>query len=414
MAINFNSINPDVYNVNSAEFNGVERERANIVAMGRLLMAERNGRDLNSLRTLENKSTEYTLRLSDTGGKSYADMNQKMQRTLMLFCAKRACSATGAVAPATYQDFLKAQRRFMSDRTFLNTLQGIIREVVTPIIPTTMSNAVSWFAETVSVPLGQTYELDVASNDFFVFEDDSWGASRSKPSNYLYNQPITINPTLRTAKSTIKWYQLVGNNADLGRVFNAIAAGMYSKIVALWNKAMTKVGDTGSTYVPSGLRFTNTSKNWVKAAERVSMVNGTQYSNIVAIGMPSALSTALPSGIVNGSSTNLDTALSTMLGLDYTRYGFMGEYMGVRLHPLQGAIVPGTQNSTVTNIVPDNKIWMMATAGYKPVYIGLEEGGDITIQLDPSETADMTIDIMVSMSIEAVPVCASKIAIITV
>lgn len=413
MAINFNSINPDAFNANSAEFTGVERERAQIVTCGRLLMTERNGRDVNRMRGLENKSSEYTAILPDNGENSYSDMNRKLQRTLMLFCAKRACAATGEVAPTDYESFLKNQRRFMSDRTFLNTLQGIAREVVTPIIPTTMSNAVSWFAETVSVPLGQTYELDVASNDFFTFEDDSWGASRSKPSNYLYSQPITINPTLRTAKATIKWYQLVGNDADLGKVFNAIAAGMYSKIVALWNKAMTTIG-TGTTYVPTNLQFTNTTQNWVLAAERVSMVNATPYSNVVAVGMPSALSKVLPSGIQNGSSTNLDAALSTMLGLDYTRYGYMGEYMGVRLHPLMGAIVPGTQNTTITNIVPNNKIWMMSTAGYKPVYIGMEEGGAITVQLDPSETADMTIDIIVSMSIDAVPVCASKIAVITV
>lgn len=413
MAITFNSINPETFNANSAEFNGVERERAQIVTCGRLLMAERNGRDINRLRSLENKGAEYSTILADNGENSYADMNRKLQRTLMLFCASRACAATGEVAPADYEGFLKNQRRFMSDRTFLNTLQGIIREVVTPIIPTTMSNAVSWFAETVSVPLGQTYELDVNSNDFFVFEDDSWGASRSKPSNYLYSAPITINPTLRTAKATVKWYQLVGNDADLGKVFNAIAAGMYSKVVALWNKAMTTIG-TGTTYVPTNLQFTNTSQNWVQAAERVSMVNGTPYSNVVAVGMPSALTKVLPSGIVNNSSVNLDAAISTMLGLDYTRYGYMGDYMGVRLHPLQGAIVPGTQNTTISNIVPNNKIWMMSTAGYKPVYIGLEEGGDITIQLDPSQTADMTIDIIVSMSIDAVPVCASKIAVITV
>ena len=263
------------------------------------------------------------------------------------------------------------------------------------------------------MPFGQTYELDVMSNDVIAFEDDSWGASRSKPANSLYSYPITLNPTLRTAKVSIKWYQLVGNDADLGRFFNSIAAGMYSKIVALWNKAL--VSATGNTFfMPSNLQFTNTSANWVTAAQRLSMVNGAQYSSVVGIGMPSALSKVLPSGIVNGSSVNLDAALSTMLGLDYTRYGFMGEYMGVRLHPITGSVVPGTQNTSMTNIVPENKVWLMSAAGYKPVYIGFEEGGEITLELSPSETADMTIDILTSICVDAKPVMASKMAVITV
>lgn len=412
MAIHFNSINPEVFNANSSEFQGVEAERAHIVTCGRLLMAERNGRDANALRKLENKDEVYTPILASNGKNSYAETNRNLQRTMMLFAAKRCCAQTGEVAPTSYEEFLKQQRRFMSDRSFLKVLQGIIRDVVTPILPVTMSNALSWLAEVVNVPLGQTYELDVMSNDIFVFEDDSWGASRSKPSNYLYSYPITLNPTLKTAKATIKWYQLVGNDADLGAFFNSFAAGMYSKIVAMWMNALTSAS-TNAFFTPTGLQFTNTSKNWALAAEKVAYVNNTNFQNVVAFGAPSALSQALPTGVVNASSVNLDAALATMLGVDWTRYGYLGEYMGVRLMPIYGSIVPGTQNSTITSLIPNDKIWMVATNGYKPVYIGMEEGTPIQIELDPTETGDMTIDIITSVSLDAKPVVASKIATIT-
>lgn len=275
----------------------------------------------------------------------------------------------------------------------------------------TYSSALDWLAETVTVPLGQTYELDVMSNDIFVFQDDSWGASRSKPSNYLYSHPITLNPTLRTAKATIKWYQLVGNDADMGAFFNSISAGMYNKITALWNKAMqAAIGN--QFYVPTAMTFTNTSANWVNAAKKVSMVNGTKYWNVVAFGDPSALTQALPSGNVNASSVNLDAALATMLGIDWTRYGYLGEYMGIRLMPVDNVIVPGTQNTTVTELLPSDQVWLFPMNGYKPIYIGMEEGTPITLELDPSQTADMTIDIMVSVSLDSVPVFGSKGAVI--
>ena len=83
------------------------------------------------------------------------------------------------------------------------------------------------------------------------------------------------------------------------------------------------------------------------------------------------------------------------------------------MFPIDNALVPGTQNTTLTEVLPNNYIWMLAAGGYKPVYVAFEEGTPITIQLDPSETADMTIDIMVSMAIDAKPVFGSKLAVIT-
>ena len=408
--IKLNSIPASVFEVTASEFGG-DRERADIIATGRLLMAERNGRDTNALRNLEHKANEWTPRIDDA---VYSKTNESLQHKMMLYAAKLCSNMMGMSAPTDYEAFLKNQRRYLSDRTFLKVLSGIVQEIITPVLPVTMSNALGWLCETVYVPIGQTYEINVSSNDIFLFQDDSWGASRSKPSNYLYDYPITINPPLRTAKATIKWYQLVGNGADLGRFFNSFAAGLYSKIVALWNSAMVS-GSTNTTFTPSNLSFTtNNSQNWVTAVKRTALVNGTSFRNVVAFGDLTALSKALPAGVVNSSTVNLDAALSTMLGIEWARYGYLAEYMGARLMPIENSIVPGTQNTTITEIVPTNRIWFAATTGYKPVYLGMEEGTPITIELDPSETADMTIDIIVSASMDAVPVFGSKIATMTV
>lgn len=408
--ITFNSIDRAKFNANSAEFNGVEKERADIVTAGRLLMMERNGRDYNAMRLLEKKSSDFTAILDDN---TYAATNRNTKEKLFLYAAGRTCAVSGEIAPESYGDFLKNQKKFMSDSTFLKVLAGIIRDIVTPVLPVTMSNALGYLAETVNVPLGETYELDIASNDIFAFEDDSWGASRSKPSNYLYTKTTTLNPTPRTCKVTIKWYQMVGNDVDLGRFFNSIAAGMVSKITALVMKQMIAAA-SNSTFLPSNLKFTNTSANWVTAAARVAALNGTGYTNAVAIGHPSALNKVLPSGAVNLSSVNLDAALATMLGVEWARYGYLGDYMGVRLMPLVDSIVPGTQNTSMTSLVPADRIWMLAANGLKPVYVGIEDGTPIEIQLDPRETGDMTIDIITTMSIDCKGVFGSKLAQITV
>lgn len=100
--LKFNSLNSAIFNANSAEFaNEQDNERAKLVTCGRLLMMERNGRDVNALRTLQNAATEYTPILSDAAGEnSYAETNRNLQHKLMMYCAARACAVTGEKAPA--------------------------------------------------------------------------------------------------------------------------------------------------------------------------------------------------------------------------------------------------------------------------------------------------------------------------
>lgn len=68
----------------------------------------------------------------------------------------------------------------------------------------------------------------------------------------------------------------------------------------------------------------------------------------------------------------------------------------------------------MTSLVPADRIWMLAANGLKPVYVGIEDGTPIDIQLDPRETGDMTIDIITTMSIDCKGVFGSKLAQITV
>lgn len=413
MPIMLNNINPDVYNSNSAEFNGVQRRRADIVTCGRLLMRERLGRDEKDLRTLAKLNPRsFTAMLADGEGEgSYSVINRSFQHDLLLFCAERACSISGETAPTSMEEFRRNQRKYFNDSTFLKLMAGISTEIVTPMLPTVMSSGLGWLADMYPVEFGKTKELDIMSNDIFLFEDDSWGASRSKPVNTLYNKSVTLNPQLRTARASMKWYQLAANDADMGRLYNAIAAGWYSKITALWVKQLVAL-TSNTAAIPASMTFTNTSANWVTAAKKVSIVNGTRYRNVIAVGDPNALTKALPSGVVNASTVNLDAALSTMLGIEWTRYGFLGEYMGINLMPIDNAVVPGTQNTTVTEMVPSDKVWLLPVGGYKPIAIGIEDGTPIIIELTPSETADGSIDVVVSASIDAIPVIASKMALI--
>lgn len=407
--IRLNNLANSVFAVNAAEFGG-SQERADIVACGRLLMAERAGRDMNRIHVLREEKEDYTSRIDDV---KYNEINEQLKRKLSLYCAKLAANSTGRTAPETYEDFLKLQRQYMNDPTFLRTLAGVVTEIVTPVLPAVTSNALDYLCETVYVPVGQTYSVTVESNDVMIFEDDSHGATRSKPAQHLYSRDLVLNPRPTSAKVTIKLYQYLANNGDLGRFFNSISAGLYNKIMVLWNAAMA-AGAANATYMPSGLSFAQYSTaNFLSAVKKVKAVNNAYNSAVIAFGDIAALAQVLPSGVANAASVNLDAALAHLLGAEYARMGYLTGYCGANLMPIDQAILPGTQNTTVTEIFPTDVIYIASAGGYKPVYMAFEEGYPMDITLDPSETADMSIDVIVSACMDAIPAYASKLAKIT-
>lgn len=93
--IRLNNLSSSIFAVNAAEFGG-SQERADIVACGRLLMAERAGRDLNKVRVALNEQADYTNRIDD---KKYAEINEQLKTKMFLYAAKMACNQTGESAP---------------------------------------------------------------------------------------------------------------------------------------------------------------------------------------------------------------------------------------------------------------------------------------------------------------------------
>ena len=379
-------------------------ERKDLVAGGRLILSEAHGR-----KAAEVRGEKFATRLNDA---EYRETNEKLTQRTMLFCAKIAAAARGEDAPATYGEFLKGGRKWASDPNFLRCLQGITSDVIAPMLPYTTSDALGALAFVDKVGIGQTYEVNVLSNDIFLFQDSSWGASRSVPKNYLYSKSITINPKPRSAAAKIKWYQLVGNEqggADIGRYYLALAGGSNNKILALWNGAMT-AGVANSAFVPTYLKKSGyNTANWIALAKAVSQANGLPRESIIAYGDWAALSKVLPSG------TAQDAALTYGLGPDWFSKGFLGTCMGVPLAPIQNAYVAGQVNLAYpTEMLSSNTIYMLPRAGegFAPVYVIFEDD-PIVLEMSPDQTGDMTIDVNMTISVEAKGIFASKVGVMS-
>jgi hypothetical protein len=396
--------------VNASDCGG-DAERAKIIASGRLLMCEHtgNGANLLSKAIKRDNANDYTPTLNSM---QYNELNEKFQQKMLMFAAKRPAASDGSEPPADYEAFRRNSMSYYGDSIFYRVLQGIVREVVAPILPTTYSEAVGVFANTVEVGIGETYQLDIGSNDIPVFQDSSWGALRSVPENRLYDKSYVLNPQPKTAKMGIKWSQLVGNKVDFGRFFASLAAGMYSKTMAMWNTVLL-AASADTTLVPSSLAVTYSDANYITAAAKIAALNQTSITNVICFGGAIPLSRILPSQSIGSAQVNMDAALAVLLGLDRARMGYIGEHLGTRLMPLVDAIVPGTQNTAPTLILPNNRVWLMAANSYKPMTIAYNSGMPLNIEFDPMKTADMTMGVSVTIAIDVVATISAKIATVT-
>ena len=410
MKLSMNSINPGVFKVSAAETNG-DNARASIVGAGRMLAYEYARKGTLAMRSaLGNKDNEIASVLS---AEKYKETNDKFQAAHLLYAAKQADAMLGKVGPKDFEEFKRHGQNYIKNDMFLRVLMGIYQDILTPILPRVYSEAVGIFADTYEVGFGETQQITIGSNDIVLFADSAWGASRSVPRNRFYSKDYTLNPQPKTAQINAKWMQLVGNNVDFGQFFANISAGMYAKTMGMWNSAMAAaVADT--SLVPSNLSVTFDTQNWVKVANRLAAVNNTSISNIMAIGSYPALAQVLPQDVTGSTNVNMDAAIATLLGADYVRAGYLGEYMAIRLMPLQDVVIPGTQNTTVDTMLSDSLIYMMAGNGRRPMAIAYNSDVPITLEVDPSKSGDMELAINLTTALDLVAIFADHVGVVTI
>ena len=405
--LSLNSLSPSVFQIRANETADHSKARAEIVSMGRLLAYEHARRGQVAIKSaLHANDSSAAQHISDI---EYGKLNEQFQAEHLLYAAKKACSVTGETAPESFDDFKRQGMNFYKNSTFLKVLQGLYQEIVYPILPRVYSEAVSVFADVVEVGFAETYQVSIGSDDIPIFQDSAWGASRSVPANRFYSKDITLNPQPKTAEIRMKWHQLVGNNTDFGRFFANLSAGLYAKTMGMFNAVLTALA-SDTTKIPSSLIYTFGSVNWVTLANKLAALNNTSINNIRAFGNAVALSKVLPTQQTGSSNTAMDAALATLLGADYLRSGYMGQYMGVGLYPLQDAIIPGTLNT----ILDYQKVWLMASNALKPMTICYNSATPISINIDAYDNAAFELIFNLTIALDAVAVVADKMGYVTI
>lgn len=392
-----------VYHSNNNETIGTganKISRDELIATGRLCASEYMGRLISP--------KGFVSRLAQFGG-SYDVAARKHMEKKILFCATKAYAAIGKPAPEN-AEAVKNDLSLWKDPIFLRTMAYIDAEVVSPLLYSTISDLGGQMLNLRSAPVGRTVEINVRSNEAFIWEDSAPGSGRSTTKNYLYGDTITLNPKMYACNGTIKWFQLVAseNGMDAGWYYSAIIRGLWSKITAMYTNALLNAAES-TDYVPSYLTFDSySSANWASATTAAAVANGVRREQLMAFGNYASLQKVLPNG------TPSDAALTYGLGEEWMRNGFVAMAGRVPLFEILPTIVPGTVNTTGKMIDLNKNLFITARVGEAtaPIYGAIAEGWPVAMEYTPSETADYEIDINMSTLMDFKPVFASKVAVI--
>lgn len=377
----------------------VTLNRDKIVSMGRLATMEFFGKRANL--------NSSNLEKYESSVKNYDNFQHNVWADTVRYCAEVAAKVYNRPAYNSMEEVWR-DRSLATDPIFVRTLQDISQAVITPLYPQVIPAALDRMVDFRPSELGRSTVVDIESNDFFLFDDDSWGSVSSKPYQYLYKKQISLTPEPYTAKFKIKWYQdVVGGEA--GRYYAALMRGAYSKMYAIVLEAF-KSGFASAEYNPASYTFdTFSMENWTNGIMLSEALNGVSREQLMAVGTLTSLSKVLPTI----GEPALLAGIQGEIGVEWVRNGYLGKVVGIDLIEAGMAVVPGTQNYNPKFVSLDDpdkhNIYLMAKNGYAPLVGVIADGSPIDIVFTPRETADMTIDVSETIIFDVKPAFSSKI-----
>ena len=411
-AAKLNSISDDLFKYKSANTqdkvikvcsadgkNVLNLDRDDIIVNGRYATLEHFGK-------IANMDKDAPIKFNSTL-KHYGNYQKKVMQNTVLYCAALANKAVG-LEPYTNINDVANDVNLYRNPIFWHALAYISQEVITPLFPAVIPAATERLVNWNRARLGETKLVSIKSNDFFLFDDDSWGSVSSKPYQYLYKDMIALTPKPYTAKTKIKWYQDI-IDGEAGEYYAAFMRGAYNKMYAImlarFNKAMAN-----EKYIPAENKWDSfTPQNWTDAIMAAEALNGVPRNQLAAMGSLSALSKILPTV----GTPAVAAGIQGQIGVEWVRNGFLANVFGVDLIETGLAVVPGTQNYKPKYIgLSDNgqdKIFIFAKNGYSLMEGAIAEGSPITITFTPEETADMTIDISETIIFDIQPAFSQKV-----
>jgi len=282
---------------------------------------------------------------------------------------------------------------------FREAFNAVVAQVITPVAPVAVSAEYMELAEIHQIGWGDTARFVIESNDLFYVSEIAEGVKHGGMQR-VYNDEITVNPTPKNIRYDMNFYQYASGMFDFGAWSYKMGQSFAGYIQKLVVDSLTSVITTGlaasSPYFTTGY----STANFINISEKVKAANGN--ADVYSMGTLTTLGKVLPETV----------GLQYGLGEEIAKKGFLDEYRGTKLMPITQAMLPGTVNTTASLIIPNDTLYFIAMAAYKPIKI-VFEGDAATVETVATESSDRTMGLSVTMRFACSSVVGSKFGAIT-
>ena len=336
---------------------------------------------------------QYSVGIADR--KAYEELQANLNANVAKYCVSgtRYEAAFAKDGGAVFNN-----PNVIRNKTVKENFDAVIAQVINAALPMTTSDKYGeTFMDIHQIGWGDTARFLISSNDLFKVNEVAEGIHRGilQP---IYNNEVTVNCGTIEIATSIDWYPVAAGVFDWGNFGARAGRSFEGYIMGKAIAAMTSAtAAQGAAYSAAG--FSNA--QWTTLAQRVAAANG--GAQVYAVGTLAALGNVIPT----------QQGLQYGLGEEVAKKGFLDKYLGVTLAPIDQAMVPGTVNSTATLMIPDDKIYLVASEAYKPVKV-VFEGDSVVVEEIAERTTDKTYWIDVQMKIGVAAVVGSKFGTITI
>jgi len=235
-----------------------------------------------------------------------------------------------------------------------NYVSNVISAVLTPTFPAVTSNFFDMLVETRNGAIGETFAFDLPSNEVYQWHRGARG-SRSFAHDMREPDTLVLNPAPIGTTFDIPWVRFARGEYNLAEEMLAAMLGFGADRLGTFVNVLAPASATlvGTPYHAPSF----TTDNFRSVASYVEIAGGNR-SQVFCIGTKIALGRILPDGAMNLFALSEDTV----------RIGRLSMFSGVPLVEIGNAFVPGTYAGFhPTKVFPDNKIFLFATGGEKPI-----------------------------------------------
>ncbi|WP_336761589.1 hypothetical protein [Paenibacillus sp. USHLN196] len=252
------------------------------------------------------------------------------------------------------------------------TMFSLISEMLDIIVPETVMDNFSQFADVKSVGWGDNLVFNVPNSDLFVVSTASNG-KRKGTRQRLLGSDVILTPVNHIITVGEDWYRIVSGKVNWGEFVTRVVRSVETQItVDVYNAIIDSYPTLGAGYKETGA-FAQDKFN--RLTQRTVAANG--GGTAAAFGSKLALSKVVPA----------DQYFKFGLGDKYNAHGYLTNFQGTDLFELEQRLIPNTDDFAID----EETLLILSSAVQKIVKIGFE-GNTQIIESQATQNADLSVD----------------------